>query len=62
MSDVIQQANQGMSHREYLRAAQRMADRSMAARCWRGNSRRAVMVVLVVAAVAVAWGVLAVVL
>jgi hypothetical protein len=48
-----------VGHREYLRAAQRMADRSMAARCWRGNSRLAVVVVLFVAALAVAFGVLA---
>ena len=61
MSDV-DLAGQAMGRREYLRAAQRMADRSMAARCWRGNSRRAVVVVLIVAAVAVAWGILAVVL
>lgn len=48
-----------MGQREYLRAAKRHAERRTAARCCRGNSRRAVVVVLFVAALAVAFGVLA---
>lgn len=59
MSEAIRVAGQAMGRREYLRAAQRLADRSAAARCWRGNSRLAVVVVLTMAAVALAWGIVA---